>query len=190
MKRKLGAVNALYPSLTVLAGAVVDGRPNFITVAHVGILNHATPQYLSISLVKSRHTARGIREHGQFSICLPSEDLVAETDYVGMVSGRDVDKSGLFELFAGDLPFAPLIARCPVCMELTLHETLDLTTHDVFVGRLEATWADEDMVLDGRVDFAKSRPLLYDPLRRYWTLGRVAAQAWSVGKTLKNKERK
>ena len=33
-------VNALYPSLTTIVGAKVDGRPNFLAVAHVGIMNH------------------------------------------------------------------------------------------------------------------------------------------------------
>ncbi|MES9995563.1 flavin reductase [Desulfovibrio aminophilus] len=188
MKAKLGAVNALYPSLTVLVGAVVHGRPNFITVAHVGIVNLGQPQLLSISLRKARHTSIGIREHREFSICLPSEDMVAETDYVGMVSGKDTDKSEIFSLFKGGLPHAPLIARCPVCMELTLRDTLDLETHDLFIGAVEATWADEDVTLNGRVDFAKLRPLLYDPLHRYWSIGQVVADAWSVGKTLMKKD--
>ena len=58
----IGGKNALYPSLTTIVGAEVDGKPNWITVAHVGIMNHAygeIPQYLSIGLIslyKSRHS--------------------------------------------------------------------------------------------------------------------------------------
>jgi len=33
MKTKLGAVNCLYPMPTVLVGATVNGKPNFITSA-------------------------------------------------------------------------------------------------------------------------------------------------------------
>ena len=43
MKKKIGMVNALYPSLTTIVGAQVDGRPNFLAIAHVGIMNHSGP---------------------------------------------------------------------------------------------------------------------------------------------------
>ncbi len=39
MKVKLGAKNCLYPMLTTLVGANVNGRPNHITIAHVGIMD-------------------------------------------------------------------------------------------------------------------------------------------------------
>jgi hypothetical protein len=41
MKIKLGGMNVLYPTPTVLVGAIVDGKPNFLTIAHIGIVNHA-----------------------------------------------------------------------------------------------------------------------------------------------------
>jgi hypothetical protein len=40
MKKKLGAINVLYPTPTILVGAMVNGKPNFITIAHVGIMTH------------------------------------------------------------------------------------------------------------------------------------------------------
>jgi hypothetical protein len=52
----IGAVNALYPMPTTLVGATDNGKPNFLTVAHVGILNHGTPQYLSIGLGKVHYS--------------------------------------------------------------------------------------------------------------------------------------
>ena len=54
----IGPVNALYPMPTTLVGTTVNGKPNFLTIAHVGILNHGTPQYLSLSLGKV-HQALG-----------------------------------------------------------------------------------------------------------------------------------
>lgn len=65
MKRKvIGGSNGLYPSLTTIVGADIDGKPNWITIAHVGILNHAhgdVPQYLSIGSNSSHYSNRGIR---------------------------------------------------------------------------------------------------------------------------------
>ncbi|GAI29218.1 unnamed protein product, partial [marine sediment metagenome] len=47
-KRELGATNALYPTLTILVGAIVNGKPNFVTVAHIGIMS--IENLISISL--------------------------------------------------------------------------------------------------------------------------------------------
>ena len=66
--KPIGAVNALYPMPTTLVGVTVNGKPNFLTVAHVGILNHGTPQYLSIGLGKVHYSNVGIHENRTFSI--------------------------------------------------------------------------------------------------------------------------
>ena len=50
MKTQLGGMNVLYPTPTVLVGAIVDGKPNFLTIAHIGIVNHAKPFLISLSL--------------------------------------------------------------------------------------------------------------------------------------------
>lgn len=187
MKRNLGPVNALYPSLTTIVGAVVDGRPNFLAIAHVGIMNHGQPQYLSFGINKRHFTNAGILEHKEFSVCIPTEDQVVETDYVGLVSGKNTDKSGVFELFSGVLPFAPLIKGCPVCMECRLSRVVDFETHDVFIGEIVATHADKAVLSEGGgIDIARVRPLLFDMASvKYWSLGPEVAQCWSVGKELK-----
>lgn len=187
MKRNLGPVNALYPSLTTIIGAVVDGRPNFLSVAHVGIMNHGQPQYLSFGINKKHYTNKGIVEHGEFSVCIPSQRLVVETDYVGLVSGRNTDKSRVFELFQGELSYAPLIRQCPVCMECRLARVVDFPTHDVFIGEIVATHADEAVLReDGVTDIAKVGPLLFDMASvKYWSLGAELAPCWNVGKALK-----
>jgi len=189
MKKDIGPVNGLYPSLTTIVGAVVDGKPNFLAVAHVGIMNHGTPQYLTFGINKSHYTNRGIEEHGQFSVCVPGESLMVETDYVGIVTGKNTDKAKVFELFQGELPYAPLIKGCPVCMECRLSRTFDFETHDVFVGEVVKTWADEEVLTDkGKIDQARVKPLLFDMgTVSYYGLGPVLGSCWNVGKALKKK---
>ncbi len=182
----IGPVNALYPMPTTLVGATVDGKPNFLTVAHVGILNHGTPQYLSIGLGKAHHSNAGIHENRTFSICMPSEDLLLETDYCGIVSGRKTDKAALFDIFYGTLKTAPMIRQCPVNMELKLHDVLDYPTHDIFIGELVETYADESVMDGGKIDIARLRPLLFDMASaKYWRLGTTAGRCWNAGKSLK-----
>ncbi len=72
MKSKQDGLNGLYPMPTVIIEVLVDGKPNFITIAHVGIMNFAKIHYVSISLAKIHYTNRGISENGAFSINMPS----------------------------------------------------------------------------------------------------------------------
>ncbi len=184
--KPIGPVNALYPMPTTLVGATVNGKPNFLAVAHVGILNHGSPQYLSIGLGKAHHSTAGIHENRTFSICLPSEDLMAETDYCGIVTGKKTDKAALFDVFFGVLKTAPMIRQCPVNMELKLQDVLDFTTHDIFIGELVQTYAEEGVMHQGKIDIARLRPLLFDMASaKYWRLGPAAGDCWSVGKSLK-----
>ena len=187
MKKDLGPVNALYPSLTTIVGTVVDARPNFLAVAHVGIMNHGQPQYLTFGINKRHYSNAGFLEHRVFSVNIPGQGLMAETDYVGLVSGKNTDKSQVFTLFKGELEHAPLIAECPVCMECRLHSVLDFTTHDVYVGEVVKTWADEAVLTEkGKVDPARVRPLMFDMgTLSYYGLGELLGGCWSVGKKLK-----
>ena len=188
MKKTLDAINVLYPTPTVLAGATVNGRPNFITIAHIGIVNHARPHLISLSMGKSHYTNAGIKEHKAFSVNIPSEDLVVETDYAGLVSGKKTDKSALFETFTGELEFAPLIKACPLNMACRLYDIYDTPTHDLFIGEIVQTYADESVLTGGKVDLAKLKPLLFDmSSAKYWSLGKVVAGCWSSGKQLKTK---
>ena len=73
MKKNLGPVNALYPMPIVLVGTVVDGKINYINIAHVGIIDMNT---LSISMGKVHYSNKGIKEKKTLSINLHSEDIV------------------------------------------------------------------------------------------------------------------
>jgi flavin reductase (DIM6/NTAB) family NADH-FMN oxidoreductase RutF len=186
--KSIGPVNALYPMPTTLVGATVNDKPNFLAVAHVGIFNHGTPQYLSIGLAKVHYSNAGIHENRTFSICLPSEDLMVETDYCGIMTGKKTDKAALFDVFYGELKTAPMIRQCPVNMELRLHDVLDYDTHDIFVGELVQTHADERVLAGGKVDVTKRQPLLFDMASVcYYRLGPAVGKCWNVGRTLKKK---
>lgn len=184
--KKLGPINALYPMLTTLVGTNVKGKANFLAVAHLGILNHGTPQYLSISLGKIHYSNAGIKENKTFSICLPSEKLMLQTDYCGIMSGKNTDKAALFDVFYGELETAPMIRQCPVNMELRLHKVMDFSAHDLMVGELVQTYAEDNVLSEGKVDIAKLRPLLFDMAsKKYWSLGKAIGNCWNDGKVLK-----
>ena len=185
MKKSLGAKNCLYPMPTTIVGAIVDGKPNYIAMAHMGIMDFTS---VSMGMNKNHYTNAGIKETGTFSINIPSVDMVVETDYFGTVSGRDVDKGALVETFYGTLETAPMIQSCPINMECRLIKTVDFPEHDVFVGQIVETYCDEECLSDGIVDFSKVRPILFVANdRSYWRLGDRLAKAWDIGKRMHDK---
>ena len=168
---------------TTLIGALVDGKPNYITIAHVGIMSPGT---VSLGMYKAHHTNVGIKKNGTFSVNIPGESLVVKADYCGLVSGKKVDKGALFKTFFGKLKTAPMIEECPVNMECRLVKTVDFPTHDIFMGEVENTFCDEGVLTDGVLDFDKMRPLLFTMGDKgYWSMGRRVADAWGAGKKLK-----
>jgi flavin reductase (DIM6/NTAB) family NADH-FMN oxidoreductase RutF len=183
MKIEIGPKNCLYPLPTTLIGALVNGKPNYITIAHVGIMDLGS---VSLGMNKNHYTNRGIKENGTFSINIPSVKMVKKTDYCGLVSGEIEDKAMLFKTFYGKLKTAPMIEECEVNMECQLIKTVDFPNHDVFVGKIVATFCNEEVLSEGSVDFGKVQPLLFIMNdRSYWSLGKKVAKAWDVGKDQK-----
>ncbi len=149
-------------------------------------MNHGTPQYLSIGLGKIHYSNDGIKENKAFSICLPAEDLLVKTDFCGIVTGKKTDKAALFDVFYGELKTAPMIRECPVNMELRLYDMLDFPTHDIFIGELVETYADEGVMNGEKIDIQKLKPLLFDMASvKYYGLGQPLGNCWSAGKELK-----
>jgi flavin reductase (DIM6/NTAB) family NADH-FMN oxidoreductase RutF len=74
-------------------------------------------------------------------------------------------------------------------MECRLYDTYDTPTHDLFIGEIVETYADESVLAEGKVDLAKLKPLLFDMSSvKYWSVGDVVAGCWSIGKQLKQKK--
>lgn len=91
----------------------------------------------------------------------------------------------MFETFFGELQTAPPIRNCPVAMECRLHDVVDTTAHERFIGEVVATYANPAVLTESKVDLAKVQPLLFDmSTRQYWTQGQPVAKCWDVGKKL------
>ncbi len=180
MKVNLGAKSCLYPLPTTIVGATVNGKPNFLAIAHIGVIAGVNV-YLSMN--KRHYTNSGIKQNGTFSVNIPSWELVKETDYAGIVSGIDSDKSSLFEVFYGQLKAAPMVLKCHINMACRLIKTIDFPRHDLFIGKVVETYCDDAFITNGVVDFEKVCPILFVMNdRSYYRLGERAAKAWDIGK--------
>jgi flavin reductase (DIM6/NTAB) family NADH-FMN oxidoreductase RutF len=183
-KVKITRHGVMYPMPMALIGAVVDGGDNFMPAAWVMRANMQPPM-LAVSL-SPHHTNRGINEHGQLSVNFPSVDQVAVTDYCGMVSGRNSDKTSVFETFRGDLEYAPMISLCPFTMECRVVETVSLPSHTLFITEVVGAYANEECLTNGVPDIRKLKPFtLTMPDNIYWSVGAPVGKAWSIGKGYK-----
>ncbi|MGA3060295.1 MAG: flavin reductase family protein [Candidatus Bathyarchaeia archaeon] len=182
MKIELGPKNCLYPLPTTLIGALVNGKPNYITIAHVGIMDYES---VSLGMGKIHYTNLGIKANKTFSINIPSTKMIKETDFCGLVSGKNKNKADMFQTFYGKLKTAPMIEQCSINMECELIKTVDFPNHDIFIGKIVSTYCDDAVLTKGAVDFEKVQPILFVMNdRSYWTLGKKIAKAWDIGKEL------
>jgi len=179
---KLENNNVFIPPMPVaLVGTRVEGKANFLAVGWITRVN-LQPPMLAIGLSKRHHTVKGILENKAFSVCFPGSDMEEITDYCGVVSGREVDKSGLFELFYGEGESAPMIAACPLNIECRLHQTVELPSHLLFIGEIVGVYSEEHFLTNGRPDIKKIDPLLLTmPDNCYWKVGEQAGKAFSDG---------
>ncbi|MHA1960310.1 MAG: flavin reductase family protein [Candidatus Thorarchaeota archaeon] len=175
-----------YPMQVVLVGAMVEDRPNFLTAAWMNRLNGSPPMW-GVAIGKKQYTLEGIRKNQMFSINIPGAELVEKVDYCGIVSGRKVDKSKLFNIFYGKATNAPMISDCPIAVECKVFEIFDLPSNALVLGEIVATHTEERYLTGGKLDPLKVNPfVLTMPDNDYWTLGDRIADAFEVGKKLKD----
>jgi flavin reductase (DIM6/NTAB) family NADH-FMN oxidoreductase RutF len=182
LKVDLGSKNCLYPLPVTLIGSIINGKPNYIAIAHVGIMDLGS---VSLGMSKIHYTNQGIKENKTFSVNIPSIELVEKTDYCGLVSGKEVNKAEIFKTFYGDLKTAPMIDECPINMECELIKTVDFPNHDIFIGKIVKTFCDKQVLTEGVLDLSKVQPFLFSMSdRSYWKLGEKIGKAWNIGKKL------
>jgi len=134
---------------------------------------------------------KGIK-NGEFSINIPSADIVREADFCGMVSGADVDKAAVckFNIFYGVLKNAPLIEQCPVNLACKVEHILELGVHNLIIGQVIETHISDNCLTDGRPDLRKIKPFIYGmgPMAEYFTIGESLGKGFSLGKELMAKK--
>ena len=170
-KKLIGNTLALYPMPLTVVGAEVDGRVNWLVVAHVGVIGH---DRILVSMSQSHYTNRGIRASRKLSVNLVSHEMLPEADYVGSVSGARVDKSQAFAWHRG-ANGTPVIDRSPLTMECDVVDIYETEGFDNFICSIAATYALPE-VLDerGRLDYTRLKPVLFEfPTYSYLSTGEV-----------------
>jgi len=187
-KTTLGSKSLLYPMPVTIVGADVDGKPNFLTIAYIGIVN-ANPGMVAFGSNRKHYTNKGILTNRTFSINIPSQDQLEITDYVGLYSGAKIDKSRLFAVFYGKLGNAPMIETCPLNLECRVTDVLDRGGIDtIIVGEIVESYCEPKYLTGGFPDVEKMKPAVFTTYdNRYFALGKYLGKAWSMGKKFRPK---
>jgi flavin reductase (DIM6/NTAB) family NADH-FMN oxidoreductase RutF len=154
--------NLLSPLPVVLVGTLINDRPNYCVIGYMSPFNFG--KHIFFSLYKQRYTFLGVQEHRTFSVNIPSEDLIEKVNICGSTSGRDVDKSKLFDTFYGEVKTAPMIQQCPLNMECRVTDILDYDPNKGIIGEVVNSYVDEELVDGDKVDMKSARLFC-------WTIG-------------------
>lgn len=176
-KRNIGNKLALYPVPVTVVGTEVNGKVNWLLVAHTGIIGH---DHILVSMSNRHYTNQGIKASRKLSVNMVSRAMLSKADYVGSVSGANTDKSHVFQYHRGENG-TPVIDESPLTMECDVVDIYETEGFDNFICSIANTYADPD-VLDsnGRLDYTKLKPVLFEfPTYSYIASGEV------IGKCLK-----
>ena len=183
MKKNLKPISGIFPMpVLMIATYNEDGSVDVMNAAWgmAQSMNH-----LKLCLTESHKTVKNIKRTGCCTVALGTKKLVAESDYLGLVSANNVAdkfaKSGLHALKSENVD-APVIEEYPICMECKLVGFEDDGTLVEVVNILaEEKYLNED----GTIKLDEMEIISYDPYGHgYYVVGEKVGQAFSEGKQL------
>ena len=185
-KSKLDQRYSPYTMPCVIIGAIVDNKANFMLCTWISRVNRNPPLWM-VSINKKHYTINGIKKNKIFSVNVPSVDLAIKSDYIGITSGREKDKSSLFNIFYGELK-VPMIEECVLNIEFKVQDLIELPDHFIVLGTALNSYIDNKYQEDGKLDMKKINPIIYTGVKEqptYWSLGEKLGDAFKLGKQFK-----
>jgi flavin reductase (DIM6/NTAB) family NADH-FMN oxidoreductase RutF len=185
MRKDFGARPAIYPEpVLIIATYNDDGTPNAMNAAWGGI--HEDTE-VSICLSPEHKTVKNILKRKAFTVSFATKETVIGSDYVGIVSGNDVqdkfERAG-FHAEKSSKVDAPIIKELPLCLECELKSYTEKNCE--CIGEIINLSIDESVMTDGKVDLTKFHHIIYDGLNHdYLAFGEKVGKAHSDGKKLK-----
>ena len=178
MKKNIGSKLALYPTPLVVVGTMVNGKPNWTLVGHLGIIGH---DRVMVSMSDTHYSNKGIREMKSLSINIVDEAMLPKADYTGCVSGANQDKSELFDYHIAE-GGAPIIDEAPVSMACTVDDIYKTEGFESFICKIAATYAEESVLNEkGQLDYSVLKPVLFEmPTYQYLKTGELLGQCMSL----------
>lgn len=155
-----------------------DHNPDVMMAAWAGQYDY---KRIVVSLSKHK-TTENLELTGAFTVSFADIRTVAESDYLGLVSGYKVpDKVARVGFTVTPSPNvdAPIINEYPLTLECKVVSWKD----GILVGEVVNQSASESILTDGKIDLAKLQPIVFDAAGMcYRAIGEVVGGAWNAGK--------
>lgn len=161
-KRVIEPNTMLYPVAIVLVTTGGD-TPNVMTCNRI-VSCSAEPPRLAIAVRPTRYSYSLIQQSREFVVNIPMPEQAALVDYLGVVTGREEDKLAItsLKLAPARKVKTPLLADCPVNIECMVEREVELDSHTLFIGLVQAVHAEESLLdANGDVDVARARGIAY-----------------------------
>ncbi|MFH1050503.1 MAG: flavin reductase family protein [bacterium] len=184
MKKSIGQQTLVYPHPVFIIGTFdIKNVPNIMAVSWGGICC-SKPPCVAISLRKATYTYNNIVLNKAFTVNIPSEKYVKEADYVGIVSGRDVNKfteTGLTAVKSNSVN-APYVEEFPVTLCCELMKTVEIGMHTQFIGEIIDVLVDENCLDEnGKPSLEAINPFCYDSAtKNYYSVGKKIIRGFTT----------
>ena len=125
MKKSIGPRTMAFPTPVWVVGTYdANDKPNAMTAAWASICC-SKPPAIGVSLRKATYSYGNIVQRQAFTISVPDEAHVREVDYLGMATGREVNKFATARLTpaASTVVDAPYVEEFPLVLECKLIHT-------------------------------------------------------------------
>ncbi len=191
MKKELGAQPLFFPAPVWVIGTYdKEGKPNVMTAGWVGGCC-STPPCISIAVRKERYTHECILAHQAFTINVPSEKFVVETDFFGNVSGGSTINCRQPNSHRSPAASSmhPTSMNFRLSWNVNLIHSTELGSHTLFIGEILQSRADEEILTEkGIVDMKKLDPFVLGHRSfSYFKIGEFLAPEHKSGRILENK---
>lgn len=182
MRKDLGKKSWVFPMPVLILGTYDEnGVANAMNAAWGGMYDF---DKITVSLSEHKTTANMRLKKG-LTISFATKDTIAASDYVGIVSAKDVpnkvEKAGLHP-FKSKFVDAPLFEEYPVTLECKIESFEEGT----LVAEIVNVSVDEKVLKGDKIDFEKAGFVAFDPANgKYRIVGEEIADAFKIGFTLK-----
>ena len=184
MKKELKITPGIFPMPVLMIGTYNEDGTTDVMNAAWGMAQDMNQ--LKLCLSESHKTFKNLKRTMACTVALGTKNLMAESDYLGIVSGNNVAdkfvKTGLHSTKSQKVD-APIIEEYPICMEckvVAFEE--DGTLVEVVNVQAEEKYLNED----GTIKLDEVGIIAYDPYGHgYYEVGKKVGNAFQEGKKIK-----
>lgn len=187
MKKDLKNKDGIFPMPVLMVATYNDDDTVNVMNAAWGTMIDSS--VVGLNLTETHKTVKNIKKRGAFTVSIADAKHMVEADYFGIASGNKVEnkleKSGLTAVKSNKVD-APIINEFPICLECKFIEFQDSTYGIGVVGEVVNVCAEEDVLVNGKVDIDKVEAIAYDPYTYgYYKVSTRVGNAFKEGLKIK-----